>query len=51
MLRHQWPGRTLQVGDKVRLKHGTPTWAQREASEVRWARSWPWSTTAPRSTA
>ena len=28
MRRHQWPSRTLKVGDQVRLKPGTPGWAQ-----------------------
>jgi hypothetical protein len=28
MRKHQWQGRRLAVGDKVRLKLGTPGWAQ-----------------------
>ncbi len=30
MAAHKARGRTLQVGDRIRLKPGTPTWAQRE---------------------
>ena len=31
MRKHHWQGRTLQVGDTVRLKPGTPGWAQHES--------------------